>query len=107
MHSSFNEARITPLTTPWQLVLESRVQVDPAVSLSGYVDYWGSVVHSFELQQPHDELTVVGRSVVETAPQPEAEHSLSWVELHDEKVRDRFAELLAPTTQVPTDPRRR
>jgi transglutaminase-like putative cysteine protease len=105
VHSSFNEARITPLTTPWQLVLESRVQVDPAVSLTGYVDYWGTVVHSFELHQPHDELTVLGRSVVETAPQPEAEHSLSWVELHDEKVRDHFAELLAPTTQVPTDGR--
>jgi transglutaminase-like putative cysteine protease len=105
VHSSFNEARITPVTTPWQLVLESRIQVDPAASVQGYLDYWGTVVHSFELHQPHDELSVVGRSVVETAPQPEPRTSLTWSELYDVKVRDQFAEFLAPTTHVPTDTR--
>ena len=105
VHSSFNEARITPLTTPWQMVLESRVHVEPAAALQSYVDYWGTVVQSFELHQPHDELTVVGRSVVETTPQPEAADYLTWGELHNESVRDQFAELLAPTNQVPSDPR--
>jgi transglutaminase-like putative cysteine protease len=105
VHSSFNEARITPSTTPWQVVLESRVHVEPAANLQGYVDYWGTVVHSFELHQPHDELIIVARSVVETTPQPEAAESLSWSELDDDRVRDHFAELLAPTIQVPTDGR--
>jgi transglutaminase-like putative cysteine protease len=105
VYSSFNEARISPLTTPWQLVLESRVHVEPSAGLQAYVDYWGTVVHAFELHQPHDELIVVGRSVVETTPQPEAHRYLSWAELHDQKVRDQFAEFLAPTTQVPADPR--
>jgi transglutaminase-like putative cysteine protease len=105
VQSSFNEARITPLTTPWQLVLESRLQVVPGAALQAYLDYWGTVVHSFELHQPHDEMTVVGRSVVETTAQPEPDSTLSWEELHDDPVRDQFAEFLAPTTHVPVDPR--
>ena len=67
VQSSFNEARITPLTTPSQLVLESRVEVEPLTPMQAYVDYWGSVVHAFDLHQPHHDLTVVGRSIVETA----------------------------------------
>jgi transglutaminase-like putative cysteine protease len=105
VHSSFNEARITPLTTPWQLVLESRMQVIPGSTSQAYLDYWGTVVHSFELHQPHDEMIVVGRSVVETTVPAEPDSILSWGEIQGEAVRDRFAEFLAPTTQVPVDPR--
>lgn len=106
VQSSYNEARITPLTTPTQLVLDSRIEVEPAASLHGYTDYWGSVVHAFDLQRPHDEMVVVGRSVVETntAAAPDAP-TVGWAELRDEKVRDRFAEYLAYTARVPADER--
>jgi transglutaminase-like putative cysteine protease len=117
VHSSFNEARITPLTTPWQLVLESRVEVAPDAGLHSYVDYWGSLVHVFDIQRPHRDLTVTGRSVVETSPPgspppyapgwieaaPDAERT--WEELHDQRLRDTFAEFLFPTRYVPPDPR--
>lgn len=122
VHSSYNESRLTPLTTPWQLVLDSRVSVQPSVPLHGYVDYWGSVVHAFDLQLPHNEMVVTGRSVVETSigpgetvaaarPLPGFEAvgrddpEIGWRELADPATRDRFAEYLAPTRQVPFDER--
>ena len=70
-----------------------------------YLDYWGSVVHAFDLQQPHREMEVIGRSVVETSVPPSPPDQLSWAELACDDVRDEFAEFLAPTRQVPLDPR--
>lgn len=122
VQSSYNETRLTPLTTPWQLVLDSRVTVQPSTSLYGYVDYWGSVVHAFDLQQPHDELVITGRSVVETSMGPDdvfggapplpgfegvgsTPSTFSWSELEEAVASDRYSEYLAPTAQVPHDGR--
>jgi transglutaminase-like putative cysteine protease len=105
VYSSYNEARITPMTTTSQLVLDARVEVQPVDHPLRYLDYWGSVVHAFDVQQPHRELEVIGRSVVETTVPPPPDSHLSWPELHGEGVRDEFAEFLAPTRQVPVDPR--
>jgi transglutaminase-like putative cysteine protease len=103
--SSFNEARLTPLTTVSQLLLESRIEVSPLTPLQTYVDYWGTVVHAFDLHAPHDELHVVGRSVVETTvPESHSAH-LSWADLGHHDIAERFGELLAPTPQVPADER--
>jgi transglutaminase-like putative cysteine protease len=105
VHSSFNEARVTPLTTLSQLVLESRLEVQPVAPLQGYVDYWGTVVHAFDLHQPHQVLTVIGRSVVETNTPVEVPATIGWSDLVEPKLRDEFAEFLAPTVQVPADSR--
>jgi transglutaminase-like putative cysteine protease len=101
VRSSYNEARITPLTTLDQLVLEATVDVVPQARVYRYLDYWGSVVHAFNLEVPHDEMTVVGRSVVETSPPRFPSERLSWEELTDPRLEDDFAELLAPTPKVP------
>ena len=37
--ASFNEARLTPLATPWQVPLESVLRVDEATWQHHYVDY--------------------------------------------------------------------
>lgn len=103
VYSSYNEARLTPMTTPAQLVLDARLEVEPAHQPYRYVDYWGSVVHAFDLHQPHREMEVVGRSVVETTAPTVPEFHLNWAELQSDAVRDEFAELLAPTGQVPVD----
>jgi transglutaminase-like putative cysteine protease len=102
--SSFNELRITPLTTTLQMVLDSQVAVTPHVDLYHYVDYWGSVVHAFDLHEPHEELTIVGRSIVETWPSGPPAGQLSWADLQDRRLRDRYAELLSATRYVPMDP---
>jgi transglutaminase-like putative cysteine protease len=103
--SSFNELRITPLTTPCQVVLDSRVRVTPHADLYPYIDYWGSVVHAFDLHEPHDELTVIGDSVVETLPAIPPDGHLTWEELEGRGRHDRHAELLTPTRYVAADDR--
>ncbi|MDP9072084.1 MAG: transglutaminase family protein [Actinomycetota bacterium] len=97
--ASYNEARITPLTTPRQLVIEATVAVSPSAKVFRYWDYWGTIVDAFDIHVPHTELVVTGSSVVETSP-PDEVPDIGWDELARPEVRDRFAELLGPTAFV-------
>ncbi len=105
MTSSYNEARITPLTTVDQLVLDAAVEVTPPARVYRYLDYWGSVVHSFEVSVAHRELVVTGRSVVETSVPSAPAQPLSWADLDAEQLVDEWSELLAPTAMVRPDAR--
>lgn len=105
--SSYNEARLTPQTTPTQTTLEAVVRTEPPSTPQRYHDYWGTQVTAFDLHRPHDRLDVVASSVVETAgsstprrPEP----GFSWEQLRSEEVRNTFAELLAPTRYTTMDP---
>jgi transglutaminase-like putative cysteine protease len=102
--SSYNEARMTPLTTDRQVTVDSRLEVEPRVRSFRYIDYWGSVVDAFDVQAPHTALSVTARSVVETSPAPAAPDVLGWDGLSAAAVADRFSEYLGPTTYVPRDP---
>jgi transglutaminase-like putative cysteine protease len=102
--SSYNEARVTPLSTDRQVAVETAVEVTPATRTYRYWDYWGILVDAFDLHEPHTELSVVGTSVVETSPPLEPFTTAGWDELASDAVRDRFAELLAPTSYVPALP---
>jgi transglutaminase-like putative cysteine protease len=64
--TSFNEARMTPLTLPTQIALESRVTAGPGVPVWTYNDYWGSYVSVFDMPDPHDELLIRATATVET-----------------------------------------
>jgi transglutaminase-like putative cysteine protease len=104
VYSSYNEVRLTPLTTPWQLVLDSRVLVEPRAPILGYSDYWGSTVHAFDIHEPHAEMTITGRSVVETGrAAPPSGPEPSWGDLESPGFRDDYSEFLAATTYVPDD----
>jgi len=103
--SSFNEARMTPLTTPFQLVLDARLEVYPTAPLQAYVDYWGTIVYAFDLHLPHDSLRVLAHSAVETSPAPSPAVGPGWSALASARLRDRFAEYLAPSARVPADQR--
>jgi transglutaminase-like putative cysteine protease len=96
--ASFNEARLTPLQTPWQLRLESSLAVDPVTWNYRYTDYWGTEVRVFEADRPHRSLEVRATSLVELDPgnRPPA-GSLDWAALRTAGVRERFAEFLAQT----------
>jgi transglutaminase-like putative cysteine protease len=98
--SSYNEARLTPPTTDAQTTLESIVTTHPAATTTRYCDYWGTLVTAFDLHEPHDRLEVLAHSLVETSAPPPVRAPVDWAGL--EAVRERFAELLAPTTYAPT-----
>jgi transglutaminase-like putative cysteine protease len=99
--SSYNEARVTPLTTDRQTALETSVTVEPPTTPFRYWDYWGTLVDAFDVHQPHTELSVIGTSVVETFPPPDDLSFLDWPQVRRPEIEDRYAELLAPTTYVP------
>ncbi len=106
-HASYNEARLTPMTSPSQTVLESRLETQPAAALYRYHDYWGTEVCAFDLDDPHAGLVVTATSVVETH-EPERSPSppfmaLTWSDLAAPAVTDTFAELLVPTPRTELD----
>ena len=103
--ASYNEARLTPRSDSRQSVVLNRVETVPATRSYRYVDYWGTAVTAFDLHAPHTELTVTSASVVETdRPDPVTE-KLSWADLQQDAVIDRYDELLRPTDYTPTSKR--
>ena len=98
---SYNEARITPLSTHRQTVLEAAVTVSPRANVYRYWDYWGTLVDAFEVHEPHTELAVTGTSVVETSPPMDRPEPVTWDDLARPEVADEFAELLTPTRYTP------
>jgi transglutaminase-like putative cysteine protease len=63
--ASYNEARMLPSTDDAQFVLASSLEISPMSSSHGYVDYWGTRVHPFEILSAHDELSLTASSLVE------------------------------------------
>ena len=102
--ASYNEARMTPLTTDRQMTVESRVEVDPRTRSYRYLDYWATVVDVFDIHVPHATLTVTATSVVETNEAPPQPPDPGWELLTSEPVLDRYAEFLAPTPYTPAAP---
>ena len=91
VRASYNEARMTPLTSDGQQCLVSRIDLTPAARPLRYVDYWGTVVHAFDIQVLHEELAVTATSVVETAADGPAKGSqVSWADLADPRLRDQI-----------------
>jgi len=108
VRASFNEARMTPLTIPAQVTLESRVTAGPGVPVWTYCDYWGTFVSVFDITEPHESLSVRAQATVETgqglddddaAPAP-----LPWAELRAQTSSGRLLEFLMPTPLTTVTP---
>ncbi len=103
-NTSFNEARLTPLTLPGQIVVHSRVEVSPTPWAYTYKDYWGSQVTAFEVLDPHTSLTVTASATVHTDRSPVGPPVMSWDEMRSEAVADIQTEYLTlPDRVVPPD----
>jgi transglutaminase-like putative cysteine protease len=96
--ASFNEVRMTPLTLPAQVTLESRVSAGTGVPVWTYCDYWGTFVSVFDIVEPHESLTIRAQATVETGisagPEPPV---LSWPEVRARARPGRLLEYLLPT----------
>ena len=104
---SYNIARLTPQSGPNQVVVSSSVSVNPRVKVHESIDYWGTVVHSFDVHSPHHRLEVTGRSTVRTAAaQPPPSVSIGWDVLGDEALLDRMTEFLAGSAMARSEERR-
>jgi transglutaminase-like putative cysteine protease len=103
-NTSFNEARLTPLTLPGQIVIHSRVEVSPTPWAYGYRDYWGSQVTAFEVLDPHQSLTVTASATVATDRTPAGDPRLTWEQMRSDEIADVHTEFLAlPERVSPTE----
>jgi transglutaminase-like putative cysteine protease len=99
VRASFNEARMTPLTLPTQVTLESRVSAGTGVPVWTYCDYWGTFVSAFDITEPHEALTIRAQATVETGqslgyarPAP-----LPWADLREQARSGPLLEFLLST----------
>ena len=69
--ASYNEARMTPLTSGQQVVVHTRLDVQPTPWSQTYRDYWGTEVTAFEVLDQHSELTVTATSTVQVNRPPQ------------------------------------
>lgn len=98
--SSFNEARMTPLTLPSQITHEARVTAGPGVPVWTYNDYFGTYVSVFDLPEPHEDLVIRATATVETEPLRgvgATRQRPSWAELGETAASSRLLEFLLPT----------
>jgi transglutaminase-like putative cysteine protease len=92
--ASYNQARLAPLTTPEQIALHTRLEVSPTPWTYQYRDYFGTLVTSFEVVDPHEAMTVTATSTVQTQRPPAPRPSISWEALATRAVADRWTEYL-------------
>lgn len=96
-NDSFNEARMTPLTSRRQLVLSSRLDITPVAWTHPYRDYWGTSAVAFEVHERHAELKVVATSTVDIHEVVRTTESIGWEGLADANLRDKHIEYLTMT----------
>ncbi len=92
--ASYNQARLTPLTTPEQIVVHHRIEISPKPWLYGYRDYFGNEVLAFEVVDPHEALTVTATSTVQIERAPVGHPTSTWEALATPEVSDRWTEYL-------------
>ena len=92
--ASYNQARLTPLTTPQQIVVHSRLEVSPKPWTYEYRDYFGTAVNAFEVVDPHESMTVTATSTVQVNRHAAPPPSLAWEALAAREVADRWTEYL-------------
>jgi transglutaminase-like putative cysteine protease len=101
--ASYNEARMTPITTAEQVVVRTRLDVAPTPWSHSYRDYWGTDVTAFEVLDQHSELTVTATSTVQVNRPAQQPGGLGWDDVHSPDVQDRFCETLVVDDKVRPD----
>ncbi len=97
VHASYNEARMTPLTTVGQALLDETIDINPVTWRHRFTDYWGTLVTAFDVLSPHEELTVRSTSTVEVFSGVPVRPDATWDRLREAGTRDRLHEFLVQT----------
>ncbi len=108
--ASYNELRMTPLSTAGQTTLNHDVELYPPAALWQYTDYWGTRVTAFDLQEPHSTLTIRAASTVETRGGPNQAADASgpapcdWPTVASAAASAQLAEFVAATDRTTITP---
>jgi transglutaminase-like putative cysteine protease len=95
--ASYNEVRMTPPTLAHQTMINARISTTPNAVQATYRDYFGTIVTTFDLHEPHDRLVVTAEATVDTYRAAPLPPSWSAARYRDDDVVDQFAEFLVPT----------
>ncbi|TYL45067.1 transglutaminase family protein [Nocardioides sp. BGMRC 2183] len=92
--ASYNQARMTPSSTPEQIVIHERLDVTPSPWTYPYTDYFGTHVIAFEIADPHEAMAVVATSTVQVHRAAPPAPSTPWDEYGERGIADRWTEFL-------------
>lgn len=99
VRESVMEVWMQPQKGAHQRLVSFELELDPPAQLFSYADAFGNAVYHFDVPQPHDRLSIIARSAVETqppAPLPDALDLGEWDRLRSEFVRGEHFDFLHP-----------
>lgn len=99
VRESVMEVWMQPHKRTLQRLISFELEIDPAAQLFSYADTFGNAVYHFDIPQPHDRLTIVARSTVETEAPPALPEGLDrgeWDRLKSDFVRGEHFDFLHP-----------
>ena len=107
VRESVMELWMQPQKSPRQRLVRFDLDLEPAAQLFSYADTFGNAVYYFDVPQPHQELTIVACSAVETEPPeplPDALDMGEWDRMKSDFVHGDCFDFLRPHGFVqPTD----
>jgi len=90
VRESVMELWMQPQKGSRQRLVSFELELDPPAQLFSYADAFGNAVYHFDVPQPHDRLSIIARSAVETqpaAPLPDSLDMGEWDRLKSDFVR--------------------
>src|SRR5277367_6783902 len=107
---SRNDVRLTPIDAPDQRRVAFRLDVSPAAEIAEYLDSFGNLTHSIDIQPPHTELIISSSSVVDRLvlpPQPSSRITFRDYLADDAARVKAYAQFLSASRYVPFSDRLR
>ncbi len=68
VRESLMELWMQPQKSARQRLVSFELDIEPAAQVFSYADSFGNAVYHFDVPQPHEGLTIIARSAVETEP---------------------------------------
>jgi len=99
VRESVMELWMQPQKRTNQRLISFELEIEPAAQLFSYADTFGNAVYHFDIPQPHDRLTVMARSAVETEAPADLPAQLDrgeWDRLKSDFVRGEHFDFLHP-----------
>jgi len=99
VRESVMELWMQPQKSATQRLVSFELEVDPPAQVFSYADAFSNAVYHFDVPQPHERLTIVGRSAVETQPPPDLPPELDrgeWGRLQSDFVRGECFDFMRP-----------
>ncbi len=104
-HDSFNEVRLRAMDDENQRCHEFKLCLTPSTNSRHYEDFYGNMVHHFEVIDDHRKLAIEAISTVETTPMPARRPvpRAPFAELERSEEREMLAEFYNSSHYVPLD----